>query len=164
MQSKLLVILAVVLIAIGVFKPDLSNLINNQPKNNNVVVVNVDKPTDAGLLESCDPVIKALSVDSERKTDGKRLSALYLDLATLVELDGENTVIKTTQEISQANSISGLLLRLDIKGKYPELANAAKALMVKAIGDDAVELDANLRAKAVEGFKALSWACLEGSK
>lgn len=162
MQSKVLVILAALLIAVGIFKPDLSNLVINAPKNS--VVINVEKPSDPGLLELCDPVIKALSVDLERKTDGKRLSQLYLDLATLVELDGENTVIKTTEEVSQANSLSGLMLRIDIKGKYPELAGAAKSLIVKAIGDDAVELDTDLRAKAVEGFKALSWACQEGSK
>lgn len=162
MNSKFLLIVAAVLVAIGLLKPNLNNFIPNTPDNISVVVV--EKPSNPDLLEASKAVIKALSVDPERKTDGQRLAQLYNDLATLVELDGENTVIKNTEEISQANAISGLLLRLDIKGKYPELAQAAKDLIVKAIGDDAIELDNVLRAKAVEGFKALSWACSEGSK
>jgi hypothetical protein len=162
MNSKFLLIVAAVLVIFGLLKPNLNSFIPSRPDNVSIVVV--EKPSNPDLLEATKPVIEALSLDPERTTDGKRLAELYNDLATLVQLDGENTVIKNTEEISQANAISGLLLRLDIKGKYPELARAAKDLMVKAIGDDMVELDTTLRSKAVEGFKALSWACLEGSK
>jgi len=56
------------------------------------------------------------------------------------------------------------MLRLDIKGKYEDLPEAAQALVLTAISDDNVLLNKDLRDKAVDGFKALSWACLQGSK
>jgi hypothetical protein len=93
-----------------------------------------------------------------------RLAYLYNDMATLVGLDGDSEVIKNTEEIRQANRLAGLMLRLDIKGKYEDLPEAAQALVLTAIGDDNVLLNKDLRDKAVEGFKALSWACLQGSK
>lgn len=161
MQSKVLLGFAVALIAIGLLKPNLSNFLD---KPDNVSVVVIQKPTNEALLSLCPNVVKALSVSSDRKTDGQRLSSLYNDVAFLIELDGEDCVIKNTEEIRQANSISGSLLKLDIKGKYPELVKATQAIVVAAIGDDAVELDDNLRAKAVEAFRVLAWACQEGSK
>jgi hypothetical protein len=85
-------------------------------------------------------------------------------MATLISLDGEDLVIRNTEEIRQANSLSGLMLKLDMKGKYPDLANAAKDLIVTAVGDDNVDLDKELRNNAVLGFKALAWACNEGAK
>ena len=35
---------------------------------------------------------------------------------------------------------------------------------MSAVGDDVIVLSKELRAKAVEGFNALAWACNEGSK
>jgi len=160
MKSKALIFCGIILVLIGILKPNLSKLIDSP----NTSVVVIEKPSNADLLEASKDVIKALSDNPDRKVDGKKLSELYADLAILVELDGENKIIKNTSEIKEANAISGSLLKLDIKGKYPELAGSAKALMIMAIGDDMLELDDSLRQKAVNGFKALSWACLEGSK
>jgi hypothetical protein len=56
------------------------------------------------------------------------------------------------------------MLRLDIKGKYPDLAKEAKEVVVAAIGDDQILLSKELRVKAVEGLNALAWACNMGSK
>ena len=164
-NSKLLLIVAGLLIVVGLTKPDLSFL-NNKPSP--VVldtIVQVSKPTDSDLLEKCDKVISSLKQGpSSRKYDGQRLALLYLDLSTLIELDGDNEVVKTTEEIRQANSLAGLMLRLNIKGDYPDLAEAAKDLVVSSVGDDAVNLDSKLRSKASQAFKALAWACNEGSK
>jgi hypothetical protein len=44
------------------------------------------------------------------------------------------------------------------------LAKETKDVIVAAIGDDQVLLSTELRAKAVDGFKALAWACNEGVK
>ena len=66
--------------------------------------------------------------------------------------------------IREVNSVAGKMLRLDIKDKYPNLAELAKDLVVTNIGDDDVILDEELRLKAVEAFRALSWAFWEGSK
>ena len=98
------------------------------------------------------------------KRDFKKLRDLYIDLAKLVELDGEDEVVKSTEDIRQANSLAGVMLRLDIKGKYPDLAKEIKEVIVAAIGDDQIPLSKELRPKAVDGFNALAWAMNEGSK
>lgn len=161
--KNLILALAALLIVIGLFKPDFSNLIN-RPNPDNVVSVVVEKPTNSEILDECQAVIEALKADSDRKTDGLRLASLYNDMATLVSLDGEDMVLKNTEEIRQANRLSGAMLKLDIKGKYPKLAKAAESVVVSSIGDDSVVLDSKLRQGAVDGFKALAWACLEGAK
>lgn len=166
MNSKsILLIIAGLLIAIGIFKPNLSNILNISKPDNIVVVddIKLDKPSGS-LMDKAKDVIKALSVDSDRKSDGKRLASLYNDIADLVALDGENEVIKNTEEIRQANRLAGLMLQLDIKGKYEDLPEAAQSLLLTAIGDDSALLNKDLREKAVEGFRALAWACNEGSK
>jgi hypothetical protein len=160
MNSKTLVLLvAVLLIAVGLFKPNFSSL------NQDIPQANISKPTNVALLDECETVIRALkSGPSSRKVDGKRLASLYTDLATLINLDGEDTVIKNTEEIRQANRLAGIMLKLDMKDKYADLADANFNLIKAAIGDDSVLLDSDLREKAVEGFNALAWACYEGSK
>jgi hypothetical protein len=56
------------------------------------------------------------------------------------------------------------MLKLDIKGKYPNLAKESKEVVVASIGDDKILLSKELRVKAVEGLNALAWAFNEGSK
>jgi hypothetical protein len=155
--------LGAVLIVLGLLKPDLSVLFN-KPSVDNVSVVVVEKPSNPEILDECQEVINALKADSDRKVDGKRLASLYLDMATLVSLDGEDQVVKDTESIRQANKLAGVMLRLDLKGKYPDLKDAAQKLVVASIGDDNVLLDNKLRQGAVDGFKALAWACDQGSK
>jgi hypothetical protein len=166
MNSKnLLLLIALLLIAIGIFKPNLNNFLDStRPSVNVVDNLDLISPSSDELLTKSKDIIKALSSNSDRKIDGKRLASLYNDMATLISLDGENEVIKNTEDIRQANRLAGLLLRLDIKGKYPDLPEAAKALIVQSIGDDNVLLNKELRENAVNGFKALAWACNEGSK
>lgn len=162
MNKKLLLIVGGLLVLVGLVGPKL-NLPINKPDNHHIVIVT--PPSDKELRELCKPVIDALQKGpNDRNVDGKRLSELYFDLATLIELDGENEVIKTTEEIRQANSLGGLMLRMNIKGKYPDLVSASQQLLGKIIGDDMVPLDKELRAKAAETFRALSWATNEGSK
>lgn len=161
-MKNLLLLLAGFLIVLGLVKPDLSQF-TGKCKNNNDVI-SVTKPSNAEILDECQNVINALKADSDRKVDGLRLASLYSDMATLVSLDGEDVVLKNTEEIRQANRLSGAMLKLDIKGKYPKLAKAAESVVVSSIGDDSVMLDDKLRQSAVDGFKALAWACLEGSK
>ena len=159
MNNKTLLIVAVLLITVGLVKPSNFNWrpnIDNKP-----VSIEVVKPTNKDLLDSCLDVIKILKGG---KSDAKRLSSLYNDLALLVSLDGEDEVVKTTDEVRQANSLSGVMLRLDMKNKYRGLSSACNNVMISAIGDDSVLLDKSLRNKAVDGFKALAWACNEASK
>ena len=105
-----------------------------------------------------------LKKNSDRKYDGLRLASLYNDLATLISLDNEDMVVKNTEEVRQANKLAGVMLKLDIKGKYPELAKATNSVIVASLGDDSLMLDDKLRQQAVDGFKAFAWACLEGTK
>jgi hypothetical protein len=166
LNSKVVLFIAGVLIFVGIFKPNLSFIVPNKTVD---VIVNPDlevsRPIDEVLLEKAQAVTKAFDGSAfDRNKDGQRLALLYLDLATLIELDGEQEVVKTTEEIRQANSLSGTMLRLNLKGTYPGLSDAANDLLVSQIGEDIVPLDSNLRAKAVDAFRALAWACFEGSK
>jgi len=161
-MKNLVLSLAAILILIGLFKPDLSNIINVSPSNNTTVVV--EKPSNVELLDECQTVVDALKENQDRKKDGLRLASLYNDLATLLSLDNEDMVIKNTEEVRQANKLAGVMLQLDIKGRYPKLAKATNSVIVASLGDDSLMLDNKLRQQAVDGFKALAWACNEGSK
>jgi hypothetical protein len=161
-QKNILLGLAALLIVIGLLKPEFSNILGpNKPVS--VDVLELLAPTDEAIKKEADDVVVILK-EAGAKADAKRLRDLYMDLAKLVELDGEDEVIKSTEEIRQANSLTGVMLRLDIKGKYPNLAKEAKEVVVTAIGDDQILLSKELRAKAVEGLNALAWACNQGSK
>jgi hypothetical protein len=162
-NNSLLLVVAGLLILVGLAKFDFSslNILPNRP--NAVDVLELPEPTDETVKKEADDVVAVLK-ESGAKGDAKRLRDLYLDLAKLVELDGEDEVVKSTEEIRQANSLAGVMLRLDIKGKYPNLAKEAKEVVIASIGDDQIILSKELRAKAVEGLNALAWACNQGSK
>jgi hypothetical protein len=161
-QKNILLALATLLIVIGLFKPEFSNILGpNKPVV--VDVLELPEPKDETVKKEADDVV-ALLKEAGAKNDARRLRDLYIDLAKLVELDGEDEVVKSTEEIRQANSLTGVMLRLDIKGKYPNLAKEAKEVVVSSIGDDQILLSKELRAKAVEGLNALAWACNQGSK
>jgi len=168
MQNKLVLFVGVVLVLFGIFKPDLSNL--SLPVGGSTVCVTsnhvADAPANETLLNKARAITEVLlaSDDSTRKSDCIKLSSLYCDIATLIELDKTDLVIADTSTIREVNSVAGKMLRLDIKDKYPNLAELAKDLVVTNIGDDDVILDEELRLKAVEAFRALSWAFWEGSK
>jgi len=162
MNNKILLVVGIGLLSLGLIKPNLNFPISN-PNNNTIVVVT--PPQEKELKDRCQSVIDALIAgSSDRKKDAVRLSELYMDLATLIELDGEDEVVKTTEEVRQANTLCGAMLRMNIKGKYPGLAEAAQIVISSQIGDDIIPLDASLRQKSSEAFRALAWACNEGSK
>lgn len=167
-QNKVLLIIATILIVLGIFKPNLSdlNIIATPNAVHSLENYVVDAPSDTELLDRASIVknIFLASDDSTRKSDCLKLSALYSDLAVLIELDDADVVVKSTATIREANALSGKMLRLDISNKYLNLSQACQDVIVAAIGDDDVLLNEILRKKAAEGFRALSWACYEGSK
>lgn len=116
------------------------------------------KPSDVKLVELAQPVIDSLDNSGN---DGLVLANLYRDIATLIEV--ENDFIKNTEEIREANRLSGGMSKLDLKDKYPNLAEAANSMVVAYIGDENVALSPELRQKSVDVFRALAWACYEGS-
>lgn len=162
-QKNLLLALASLLIVVGLLKPDLSNIFKPGPSVT-IDVLELSAPTDEAVKKEADDVVALLKSTNGSKRDFKKLRDLYIDLAKLVELDGEDEVVKSTEDIRQANSLAGVMLRLDIKGKYPDLAKEIKEVIVAAIGDDQIPLSKELRPKAVDGFNALAWAMNEGSK
>lgn len=167
MQNKLLLAIGALLVVLGIFKPNLPSL--SLPGTNSVCVANnyvTDAPSDLTLLEKARAITEILvsSDDSTRKSDCAKLSSLYCDIATLIELDADDRIVKDTATIREVNSVAGKMLRLDIKNKYPNLAETAKDLVVSSIGDDDVVLDESLRAKSADAFRALSWAFYEGTK
>jgi hypothetical protein len=165
-QNKILIVIAVLLVGFGLLKPNIGNIIS--PNNNSVVITDPAKitaPTDKDLLTACEDVTSALKDGgSSRKSDGVRLSSLFFDIASLIQLDGEDQTIKSTLEIREANRLAGTMCRLNLQGKYPGLSDACNRLVVAGIGDSDVVLDEESRKRAVETFMALSWACLQGSK
>lgn len=164
MNNKILLVVAVLLIFLGLGKIDLTkfNPLNSIPST--VDVMELAAPTDENVKKEAQDVINLLVASGGSKSDFKRLRDLVLDLGRLVQLDGEDLVIKNTEEIRQANSLSGVMLKLDIKGKYPNLAKEAKEVIVASLGDDNIPLTPELRSKAVDGFNALAWAYNEASK
>jgi len=162
-QNHTLLIIAALLIFVGLGKFDLSKL-NILPNNPSVIdVMELSAPSDEALLKEAQDVVKIVK-DQMTKAEGRKLRDLYLDMGQLLKLDGEDRVIANTEEIRQANSIAGPMLKLDIKGKYPDLAQETKEVIVAAIGDDKIALSPELRVKGIDGFNALAWAFNEGSK
>jgi hypothetical protein len=83
-------------------------------------------------------------------------------MSNLIEED--SSVIKTTEELVQANSLAAKLLKINLKGKYPGFSEAATSLIMKIIGDDNVALDEKSREQAVNAFRYLAWACKSGAE
>lgn len=164
MNNKLVLVLGAVLIAVGVFKPDLSNLLPKGGTTVEVPAVEVAEPTDPDLLASALKVSEALKAGDDAKVDAPQLAALYADIAKLISLDGAEEVVRTTSEIREVNSVAGQMMNLKLKGDYPGLAVAARELVVKAVGDDVAVLNEETRGSAVAAFEALAWGCLEGAK
>lgn len=162
-NNNLVLVIAGLLILVGLTKFDLSklNVLPNRPVA--VDVLELPKPTDEAILKEASDVLQVVQKQVS-KTDARRLRDLTLDIRKLVELDGEDEVIRNTEEIRQANSLAGVMLRMDIKGKYADLAKECKEVIVAAIGDDQIVLTPTLRSKALDGFDALAWALNEGSK
>lgn len=163
MNNKVVLGIALILIAVGLFKPDLSNFPLGGGRPLVVDVLELPAPTDEALLKEANDVLQIVKSEMS-KEEARKLRDLYLDMKQLIKLDGEEEVIKNTEEIRQANAIAGAMMRLDIKGKYANLAKECKEVVIAAIGDDQIVLSPELRLKALDSFDALAWALNEGSK
>lgn len=165
MKNQPLLILAGVLIVIGILKPDLSSFLPSGPQPVVNPSVEFKEPTNPSLLSEADKISAILrDGGSDRKIDGMRLASLYQDISQLISLDGDGSIVKTTSEIREVNSVAGTLISAKLKGKYPNLAATAKGLVVSAIGDDVAVLNSENRQKAAEAFEALAWGCYMGAK
>jgi hypothetical protein len=168
MNNKVLLVLGCGLVLIGLVKPNISNLFVDFNKPANIVLTNyiTDAPTDQQLLENALAIKKIFNTSNSntKKYDCLRLSSLYADLALLIELKNEDVVLKDTASVKEANSLAGKMLKLDIRNKYLGLSGKCEDLVKSAIGSDEALLDDELRAKTVEAFRALSWACYKGSE
>lgn len=163
-NKKILLIVGCSLLAFGLFNK--LSWFNNSPSKPTISIdiSELESPSGDIKKEALEIVQVFKDAGSSSRTDARKLRDLYLDLAKLISLDGDETVIKNTEEIRQANSIAGAMFRLDVKNKYPSLAKEAKDVVVSLVGEDQVNLSPELRNKAVEAFNVLAWACNEGSK
>lgn len=164
MNNKYLLILGGLLIAFGLLNPNILSSISIPKNTTNTQVV--EAPSDTGLYEKAKAVVNVLekSSSSTKYNDCMRLSSLYNDMSILISLNDDNPVIKDTTSIREANILVGRMLGLDLKDKYPDLAEAVESVVLYSLGDDEIVLDDTLRAKGVDAFKALSWAFYKGSK
>lgn len=165
MNKNLLLLIGIILLSFGLFRPQL----NVSPANSSTPSVSVDVPSENGLKESAQKIVDLMrnSNSFSVKTDSAQLRDLYINLAVMISLDGKDTVINTTEEIRKANSISGHLLQavgVDLKGKYNNLAKECQNVIVGSIGDENITLSPELRKKASESFMALAWAFNELSR
>lgn len=144
------------LIAVGLLRPNFSTVQNP---------INVQTPS-VELQDQCKEIVGILQKarNMDKASDCKSLSSLYLDLSTLISLDGEDTVIKNTEEIREANRLSGKMLNLDLQDKYDNLGEACESVVKAHIGDDNLLLSPELRQKSADVFQALAWAFDKGSK
>jgi len=161
-QTKIVLALGSLLVFWGLFGSKINSVIDNKPVVVDVLELSV--PSDENVKKEAQDVVNVLKSAGASKSECRKLRDLMIDLGRLVELDGENEVVKNTEEIRQANSLAGVMLQLDLKGKYSKLPQEAKEVVVAAIGDDNVVLSKELRPKAVDGFNALAWAYNEASK
>lgn len=162
MNSKTVLLgIGLVLVCVGVFKPNFD--LGSKPSNSVVSVV-VDKPSDPELLKLAEDLVAVIQESGVTKEDALKLSSLSCDMATLISLDGSSEVVKNTEEIRQANKLSGSMLKMDMNKKYPQLAAKMNAVVVGYIGDDIVVLNPELRTKSSDAFKALAWAFNKGTK
>lgn len=160
MKNKLLII-GILFIGIGVYYSG-NSYFPIFPNNKISESLSIKKPNDE-LLKLIQPVIESLkNGNSDRKEDGLRLARLYKDMSLLITVD--NSILKTTESIREANVLSAKILQIDMKGKYEGLADAANTLFKKYVSPNSVMLDDELRQKSSEAFLALAWGFLEGSK
>lgn len=164
MNNKFLLCIGVAMLCFGLFKDripsiDVLSFMDN-PSVNNVYIT--EDPQDDNLLFNANAIVDILDNNESptKKEECLKLSALYRDLSVLISLD--DSPITDTATIREANSLCGQMLNLDIKDKYPGLAEAAKLLLVDSIGEDDVSLTAENRQKAVAAFEALSWSFYKG--
>lgn len=165
MNNKLVLIMGLILIVFSYSDINLNDL--NLRKNNAPSAVYViDPPSDEVLLKDCKNIVNILqeSDDSTSRKDYLRLSSLFYDMSVLLELDNEDEVVSSTEDILNANILAGKMLRLNIKGKYPGLAEASEQLLTNQLGEDNVALSEDLRKSAIDSFRGLSWAFYQGSK
>jgi len=153
MNKTVLLVLGIGLIGYGLLRPNI-DLVKPSPLN----VINVVAPSDETIKTAASEVAELFKSKGGSKQEAVGLRDLYVGLSRLVKLDGEDQIIKNTEEIRQANAIAGLLLNLDIKGKYPGLAKESQEVIVAAIGDDMVQLTPDLRSRGSDAFMALAWA------
>jgi hypothetical protein len=166
MKNPFLLIVAICLISLGLFGSNSISNISIVPSNQITDNYVIDAPKDPILLEKSNIVVEILQKSSanNKTNDCLRLSSLYADLATLISLSDNDQIVKDTVTIREANILAGKMLKLNISDKYPNLAEATNNLVVSSIGDEDVGLDSKLREKAINSFKALSWAFYKGSK
>lgn len=87
--------------------------------------------------------------------DADRIAGVLRGLADVTEGDKSLTLIQSNTDLRQAIGIAGQLgFGHELKGKYPGLADAINAELVKAIGLEAVKLNDDLRAKAVAALRS----------
>lgn len=164
MNNKLVLIIGLALIAFSYSDIDLNLLPwgNIEPSASYVV----DPPSDETLLVDCKNIVGILQQynGSTSRQDCIKLSSLFYDMSVLLSLDNNDKVISSTEDILNANTLAGKMLGLNIKGKYPGLAEVSEQLLTNSIGKENVTLNEDLRQSAVEAFQGLSWAFYQGSK
>lgn len=164
MKNKFLLCIGISMLSFGLLKDRLPSIdamsFLNYGGSTNIYIT--ESPEETNLLYNANALIDILENNNSptKREECLKLSALYRDLSVLISL--EDSPITDTASIREANTLCGKMLNLNIKDKYPGLAEAAKSLLIDSVGEDDVSLTAENRQRAVAAFEALSWAFYEG--
>jgi len=161
MKNKYLLGIGIGLIVLGLYQ---SVNVSIPSISSPCQTLKIDAPPEGELRELAQDVIQSWrDGSSDRSIDGQKLASLYNDISILIALDTDS-IVNSTNAIREANILSARLLKINLKDKYPGLAESMSTLLKVYVSDQDVQLDDSLRQKSSEAFAALAWACLEGSK
>lgn len=163
MKNSMVLWVALALIGFGVYNNPNLNWNNNQT---DVVAIDVVAPTDPILLEKAKEIGETFKEEGgfSRKSDALEFAKLMGDLALAISLEGDKEAVSNTSEVREINSMSGHMMELKMKDKYPKTMALCNELVKGVLGDDIVPLAPESRKKAVEAFRAICWGAVEGSK
>lgn len=155
-QNSILWLVAVLLIGVGFFQPSMPSAMFKP-------TATISAPSE-DLQSRCQKLIEIVKSykNADKQVDMKKLMGLYIDLSKLIAINDEDTVIKNTEEIREANRLSGKMSDLNLKDKYEDLGPELNRIVMSYIGDDNEALSPELRQKGVDVFNALAWAINEG--
>lgn len=117
-------------------------------------------PDNSIRLDLKDKVLPIRDALNGHATDAKLLAAYFDAFADVLARDTD--YVKTTAQLRDGISRSGALLtqRSDYT-EHPEVRKALESVLAGELGKESRGLDAPLRKKAVESFRAFAWACRE---
>ena len=126
----------------------------------------IEIPTPSPVMKEVVKGVTELIVGEKAYVDGQELAMFYMDLADIIERDGEKQTIEDTAKFRLLHVRAGnfMFQKTGMDGRYQNLGQEVNSVLEKQIGLKIVLLDEQKRHDIVEVLEALAWAALEASK